>query len=225
MVKTKKEVSENVKKTVKNNEWEELEINKVKKEIKWILGWFWSRRLLAWVPGIMAVMGLIANMIYPVFTWEEIKDNWFEFAILFIISFILYGITLYDEYKFKRLYSQINNWKIIIKQTKIVKFKYYNRDRLDRKGHLSDRLRNDSWFRIITSDWVNKYKSNRYPYTLWIAKVADYVINDFAGNKKTEGREWRDYLIIDKITYRLWDEITVYVDYSKKRNYFMAIWL
>ena len=226
MVETKKNVSKNVKKNIEKDEWdtwEELEINKARKRIKCILWWFGGRRLLSRVPAIMVVMFLIANVIYPVCTWEQVLEEWIEIVVMFWLSFMLYSITLYDEYKLKRLYKQINDWTINIKQTEIIKFKHYNRDRLDR--NLLDRLRNDSWYRIITSDWINKYKSDRFPYVLWAGNVQDYVINDVIGNQRREGREGKDYLIIKWKNYRLWDEITVYVDSGKKRNYYMVVWL
>ena len=217
----------------KQASWWESQIKVVKKIIKWQIAWYWTGKLLAFSPIMLLWWILIASFLYPGIDTSYVRTDWPYMLISAVyLTAMMLGIVLYNEHKLKRLYYQICNWTIIIKQTKIVKFKYYNHDWMDRKGNTRDRLRNDAWYRIVTSDWVDNYKSNRFPYQFRYSSwkwAMHYVVNNVISRvvaiNDPRGREGKDYIIIKWKQYSLWDEITVYIDSDKKKNYYMAIWL
>jgi hypothetical protein len=164
-----------------------------------------QNKLIAWVPTILIWWMVIACFLYPGIDMNEVRKSRPVLLVGPFLTIIWLCIVFYNERNYKRLYHQVCDWTITIKQLDIIEFRRY--------GSLSKEYkRNEHWYRVIASDWEKKYKSNKYSdQYLWIYHSPLQMFTH------------DDELKINGKTYHIWDKIVVYIDSGKESNYYLDI--
>lgn len=197
---------------------------KTKDKFKSLLDANKDGKYFAFIPTLFCLMLFIGTLIYPGFDMNQIIHE--ELPGLLIIGLwipmIILPFVLYEEYKYKRLYKQVCDKTIIIKQLPIIKFKRFRpmwnfkfEDEYDRRGKFG--------YRVIVSDWKKKYKSLKiWDERLWLSSWdTGYLRLDFI-LEFIKSYKHKDSLTIGK-TYYIWDMVTVYIDSKWKNNYYVDI--
>lgn len=181
---------------------------KTKKNFEAIIKSFSYNKLLARCPTMLVGWIFIACFFYPGIDMKEVFKSWPVFVSVLIVTAFWLCLIFYDENKYKRLYKQVCNWTITIKQLPIVKFKRYRPRR-----HFNFKYDNSNYgYRIIVSDWNKKYKSRKYSDRyLWL--------NNILTNTQLN----KDSLKINGKIYYIWDTVTVFIDSKRENNYYIDI--
>ena len=197
-------------------------INVIKKDLKKRLDGYKDAWFMAGIPVWMYVIFLLFNIFYRVCSREELVEWWMVPAGLFLMSFIIWCILCYKRPSIRRIYNQLNAWTIIVKETEITEFRWYNRKFL-RFITSNDRRLHYTWYRVIvSSNGEDEYKSSCYS-----APLPYY--GSFSATRsrksKTERKEieWIDYVVIGHRKYHIYDEVLVLIDHHNYKNYYL--WL
>lgn len=177
---------------------------KTKKRIESLVKSYNQNKLVAWVPTILIWWMFLACFFYPGIDIDEVLKSWPVLLTGPFLTVFWLCIVFYKERIYKRLYQQVCDWTIIIKQLKITSFRRY--------GSWNNQYeRNKHGYRVIASDWNKEYKSIKYSDAyLWLY----YNSVTYANN---------DELKIDGKIYHIWDKIMVYIDYKDENNYYLDI--
>ena len=178
---------------------------KTEKKFESLVKSYSQNKLLAWVPTILIWWMIIACFLYPGINMDEVRESWPVLLTGPFLTILWLCIVYHNERNYKRLYRQVCDWTITIKQLNITEFRRYG-------SWGNEYKRSEHWYRVIANDWEKIYKSNKYSdLYLWIYRnpLRQYIDND--------------ELKINNKTYHIWDKVLVYIDSWKTNNYYLDI--